>query len=247
MTAIAIRPVAVDIPRLLSTEGSSPSPTRRLRHLERLAPYDGQRAPLLPAEPSARPQYPTYPSAQPSQLPPPGPHPGYSLPPGTGEVTGYYPPSAAGGNSAPAHPAYPVPTPSAFVPTKRPLPEETPSYEPPHKKQSKWTEEEDDQLITLRGEGMKWEEIAKHVPGRSAIACRLHYQNFLERRAAWDEEKKNKLAQLYNRYAKFRTCCKIDQEKACKVPTCSSLSFLDRLTRTILTKHSDSKAKSGTR
>ena len=50
---------------------------------------------------------------------------------------------------------------------------------------------------------MKWEEIAKHVPGRSAIACRLHYQNFLERRAAWDEEKKNKLAQLYNRSVNF--------------------------------------------
>lgn len=46
---------------------------------------------------------------------------------------------------------------------------------------------------------MKWEDISKHLPGRSAISCRLHYQNYLERRSEWDEDRKNKLARLYER------------------------------------------------
>jgi hypothetical protein len=74
------------------------------------------------------------------------------------------------------------------------LPEESPA-----KRQSKWGQEEDNLIIELRGTGMKWEDIAKHFPGRSAIACRLRYQNYLEKRAVWDEEKKNKLARLYAR------------------------------------------------
>ncbi|EXJ80052.1 hypothetical protein A1O3_08338 [Capronia epimyces CBS 606.96] len=47
---------------------------------------------------------------------------------------------------------------------------------------------------------MKWEDISKHLPGRSAISCRLHYQNYLERRSEWDEDRKNKLARLYERF-----------------------------------------------
>lgn len=47
---------------------------------------------------------------------------------------------------------------------------------------------------------MKWDDIAKRFPGRSSIACRLRYQNYLEKRAIWDEEKKNKLARLYARF-----------------------------------------------
>lgn len=49
---------------------------------------------------------------------------------------------------------------------------------------------------------MKWEDISKHLPGRSAISCRLRFQNYLERRSEWDEEKKNKLARLYERFKK---------------------------------------------
>lgn len=67
------------------------------------------------------------------------------------------------------------------------------------KKTSKWTQEEDELTVELRGSGMKWEDIAKRIPGRSAISCRLRYQNYLEKRAHWDEEKKNKLARLYVR------------------------------------------------
>jgi hypothetical protein len=81
--------------------------------------------------------------------------------------------------------------------SQTPLPDESPA-----KKQSKWTPEEDNLTIELRGQGMKWDDIAKRLPGRSSISCRLRYQNYLEKRAIWDEEKKNKLARLYARYVR---------------------------------------------
>ncbi|KAL7822615.1 hypothetical protein V8C26DRAFT_251304 [Trichoderma gracile] len=70
----------------------------------------------------------------------------------------------------------------------------------PVKKQTKWSSEEDALIIELRGKNMKWEDVSKRLPGRSAISCRLHYQNYLERRSEWDEERKNKLARLYERF-----------------------------------------------
>ena len=88
---------------------------------------------------------------------------------------------------------------STHAPAKRPPPTQTHPAVPPAKKQSKWTAEEDALIIDLRGSGMKWEEISKRLPGRSAISCRLHYQNYLERRSEWDEERKNRLARLYER------------------------------------------------
>lgn len=108
----------------------------------------------------------------------------YSGPPGTATVH-HAPP---GTNGSP---------PSALKrqASQTPLPEESPA-----KKQSKWTPEEDNLTIELRGQGMKWDDIAKRLPGRSSISCRLRYQNYLEKRAIWDEEKKNKLARLYARY-----------------------------------------------
>ena len=84
-----------------------------------------------------------------------------------------------------------------MVPHKRAMPPH--SAESPAKKQSKWSPDEDALIIELRGSGMKWEDISKRLPGRSAISCRLHYQNYLERRSEWDEERKNKLARLYER------------------------------------------------
>lgn len=80
-----------------------------------------------------------------------------------------------------------------------------PAEAPTKKKQSKWTADEDRSIIELRGNGMKWEDISKHLPGRSAISCRLRFQNYLERRSEWDEEKKNKLARLYERYRSTET------------------------------------------
>lgn len=89
---------------------------------------------------------------------------------------------------------------SSVIPAKRSArATELASLESPAKKQSKWSPDEDAKIIQLRGEGMKWEDISKHLPGRSAISCRLHYQNYLERRSEWDEDRKNKLARLYER------------------------------------------------
>jgi Myb-like DNA-binding domain len=68
------------------------------------------------------------------------------------------------------------------------------------KKQSKWSTDEDAKITELRGNGLKWEDISKQLPGRSAISCRLRYQNYLERRSEWDEDRKNKLARLYERH-----------------------------------------------
>ncbi|EGS23176.1 uncharacterized protein CTHT_0008390 [Thermochaetoides thermophila DSM 1495] len=82
--------------------------------------------------------------------------------------------------------------------SKRSMPPHT--SESPAKKQSKWSPEEDALIIELRGSGMKWDDISKRLPGRSSISCRLHYQNYLERRSEWDEERKNKLARLYERF-----------------------------------------------
>jgi hypothetical protein len=90
-----------------------------------------------------------------------------------------------------------------------PLPPKRAAFQPaaadPAKKQSKWTPEEDNLTIELRGQGMKWDDIAKQLPGRSSISCRLRYQNYLEKRSVWDEEKKNRLARLYARYVQHHT------------------------------------------
>jgi hypothetical protein len=87
---------------------------------------------------------------------------------------------------------------ATLIPAKRGA-EEQPAAQPSIKRQAKWSPEEDTLIIELRGKGMKWEDISKRLPGRSAISCRLHYQNYLERRSEWDEDKKDKLARLYER------------------------------------------------
>ncbi|KAK1754565.1 hypothetical protein QBC47DRAFT_402979 [Echria macrotheca] len=105
-------------------------------------------------------------------------------------------PSAA--NLGPAPGSGPSSRPGSGGSGKRSMPPHT--SESPAKKQSKWSPEEDALIIELRGSGMKWDDISKRLPGRSSISCRLHYQNYLERRSEWDEERKNKLARLYERF-----------------------------------------------
>lgn len=96
--------------------------------------------------------------------------------------------------------AVPPPRPVSSIPMPGPRRSMPPQgSDLPVKKQSKWSPEEDALIIELRGSGMKWEDVSKRLPGRSAISCRLHYQNYLERRSEWDEERKNKLARLYER------------------------------------------------
>lgn len=101
---------------------------------------------------------------------------------------------------------------------KRGRSSEEPSSEVPAKKQSKWTDDENRKIIHLRGNNEKWETISQQLPGRSAISCRLHYQNFLERRPEWDEEKKNKMARLYDRYvprSKHHIVLLLDRRRSC--------------------------------
>lgn len=93
-----------------------------------------------------------------------------------------------------------APTLQPHASAKRPPPPGPHPAASPAKKQSKWAAEENSVLIELRGVGMKWEDISRRIPGRSAISCRLHYQNYLERRLDWDEEKKDRLARLYERW-----------------------------------------------
>lgn len=45
-----------------------------------------------------------------------------------------------------------------------------------------WTPEEDALIVELRDSGMKWQNISERLPGRSAISCRLHFQNYLDMR-----------------------------------------------------------------
>jgi len=96
------------------------------------------------------------------------------------------------------------PTARTVVPAKRLSSSQEFPTQSPAKRQSKWSPDEDSKIIQLRQDGMKWEDISKHLPGRSAISCRLHYQNYLERRSEWDEDRKNKLARLYERYVEKR-------------------------------------------
>lgn len=70
---------------------------------------------------------------------------------------------------------------------------------------TKWSEEENQLLINLRGQNMKWEDISVCLQGRTALSCRLHFQNSLERKFDWTEAAKDKLARLYARYV-FSFC-----------------------------------------
>ncbi|KAL2350427.1 hypothetical protein BJ546DRAFT_858345, partial [Cryomyces antarcticus] len=92
------------------------------------------------------------------------------------------------------------------------------------KKQSKWSAEEDASITKLRGGNMKWEDISKRLPGRSAISCRLRYQNYIERRSEWDEEKKNKLARLYDRFKK-EMWDKVAKEMAIPYRACEAMHW----------------------
>jgi Myb-like DNA-binding domain len=166
------------------------------------APYSNAPPPLTHQSPLSI--YPT--SAAPAQRPTLPPiQPPRSLPPAQSAVSSSssYPHWST---SYPQHtpPVHVRPPSPHRVPSKRSAPSGPATSAPPAKRQSKWTPEEDALIIELRGGGMKWEEISKRLPGRSAISCRLHYQNYLERRSEWDEERKNRLARLYERYVNSR-------------------------------------------
>ena len=60
-----------------------------------------------------------------------------------------------------------------------------------------WDAEEDAKIIQLRSLGMTWNDVASQLPGRTKIACRLHFQHCLEKKGDWDDHKKTRLAQVY--------------------------------------------------
>ncbi|TKA64502.1 hypothetical protein B0A49_11028 [Cryomyces minteri] len=114
---------------------------------------------------------------------------------------------------------------SSIGPTnKRNAPAAPHPAESPAKKQSKWSAEEDASITKLRGGKMKWEDISKRLPGRSATSCRLRYQNYVERRSEWDEEKKNKLARLYDRFKK-EMWDKVAKEMAITYRACEAMHW----------------------
>lgn len=62
-----------------------------------------------------------------------------------------------------------------------------------------WLPEADDRLIELRAKKVPWPAIALEFPGRSADACRLHYQNYVEKNAFWSEDQKDGLSRAYEK------------------------------------------------
>ena len=61
-----------------------------------------------------------------------------------------------------------------------------------------WTRAEDALLVELVNSGMDYPKISENMPGRDEDSCRLRYSTWL----AFDEERKDTLAGLYERYVK---------------------------------------------
>ena len=45
----------------------------------------------------------------------------------------------------------------------------------------KWSPQEDVLIVKLHNDGMTWDGVAKQLPGRSGMSCRLRYQNYLRK------------------------------------------------------------------
>jgi hypothetical protein len=90
---------------------------------------------------------------------------------------------------------------ASSIPTPIPLPEESLAG---GKGPYPWTAEEDDLLIELQDQGMKWTDLAKsldqYLYKQSPISCCRYYQDGLEKQVSWDEEKQQKLIRIYARY-----------------------------------------------
>lgn len=62
-----------------------------------------------------------------------------------------------------------------------------------------WTKEEDKQLIQYRQKDkMKWSKFGTTMH-KSETACRLRYQNYIEKHWSWDEEQNTNFLKLYSR------------------------------------------------
>ncbi|KAJ5346204.1 hypothetical protein N7452_004208 [Penicillium brevicompactum] len=76
-----------------------------------------------------------------------------------------------------------------------------------------WLPEEDKTIVNLRNQGREWFAISKHLNERSPTACRLRYQNYLERWDTWDDDSKTQLAQQYLKH-KSKLWLKVAKEMA---------------------------------
>lgn len=96
----------------------------------------------------------------------------------------------------------PKPTPSIVNMTTEQIRSESNTSntkEPFAKRTPTWTQEEDVQLLLLRDRGFGWEEVSQRLPGHSPVVCELHWQNDLWKESMWTDEKKKKLAEIYER------------------------------------------------
>lgn len=201
----------MDIRDLIKADGSSSTNISSLSHLLKrnhstgnIHPSSGFSSNALPL-PYPSPKYSTFTATPPSD--PSGFNPHDPLMINNHEHSYYAQADQAATSIAQQH--QPMPSahsqqtfewPRYFATNKRSSPPGDLNEGPPMKKSStKWNPEENKQIIRLRGQGMKWSDISRHIPGRTGLACRLHYQNYLEKRGEWDEERKNKLARVYER------------------------------------------------
>ncbi|KAL8778750.1 MAG: hypothetical protein Q9213_007263 [Squamulea squamosa] len=118
--------------------------------------------------------------------------------------TSYFPPSTFGASTLnPRRPSVTGPPASLSIPaasikrTASTSPQE--SRHTNKKPTRQWSVADNDKLLRLRGDNMKWDDIASHFEGRTNTACRLRYQNYLEKKHDWNDEKKKSLAVQYER------------------------------------------------
>ena len=62
-----------------------------------------------------------------------------------------------------------------------------PKEDDPVRKTKKWSQEEDNLIMELRGKHMMWEDISKCFPGRTTIACQHRFKNYLSPKARRSE------------------------------------------------------------
>lgn len=62
-----------------------------------------------------------------------------------------------------------------------------------------WSEEEDKKLLDLRRKGLAWTAISRELPGRSYLACRLRFRNYLTPPHKWTGNGQLREAGCYDR------------------------------------------------
>lgn len=61
------------------------------------------------------------------------------------------------------------------------------------KRRSKWSQEENELLLTLRDSGIMWADIRERLRGRTLDSCRFHYWELLDKKRLYQRRKRQKL------------------------------------------------------